>query len=94
MNMDAFQALPDDIKAIVSRDSKHYMNSATYLSRQSMKYVAGQAGVTLYSWPETEVLELRKMAEEEIWPEFGSASARSQALLDSIKEQLRDHGKL
>jgi TRAP-type C4-dicarboxylate transport system substrate-binding protein len=94
MNMDAFQALPDDIKAIISRDSKHYMNSATYLSRQSMKYVAGQAGVTLYSWPEEEVLELRKMAEEKIWPEFGSASPRCQELLDSIKAQMREHGKL
>jgi TRAP-type C4-dicarboxylate transport system substrate-binding protein len=94
MNMDAYQALPDDIKAIISRDSKHYMAAATYLSRQSMLYVAAHAGVTLYNWPESEVLELRKMAEEKIWPEFAEASPRCQALVDSIKQQLREEGKL
>ena len=31
---------------------------------------------------------------EKIWPEFAKASPRCQALLDSIKAQMREHGKL
>jgi len=98
-NMDALNALPDDIKAIIVRDTKYYNAGSTGLVeyiQQAYGLAAAKAeyGFQEWKWPADEVIQTRQIAKDTVWPEYGAKSAVSQELLDMIENYLVDVGLL
>jgi hypothetical protein len=61
-------------------------------------YAMGKAveeyGLTLWTWSDADISKLREGCVEEIWPEFAAKSPLSAELVEIVKTQLKDHGKL
>jgi len=98
INMDAFNALPDDIKGILDEEVRHFelaMASVEHIQNQLV--VANsvkEAGIQTWQWTAEEVAALTKLAQEEVWPYYAGQSAKSQELLDIMVEHMQILGLL
>ena len=98
INRDAFNELPSDIQGIIMRDGKHYFAAASFMTLLSNLYVGADFeqnyGGTLYRWSEEDEKELRKMAQEEIWPKYAAQGPRSAQMVELVKLALQAYGKI
>lgn len=98
INMDAFNALPDDIKAILNEEVKHYMYAlgATEGMQNQLGLAAAvkEYGVKTWQWSGEDEAMLRQLAKDEVWPYYGGLSATSQKLLDIMIEHMEVLGLL
>ena len=98
INMDAFKALPQDLQRILDRDSiyvaytaaSHWNNQCMWVLRNSVE----KYGVTIYPWPTKVVDRLTRQAFKEIYPRIAKKSKATAELIEIVKEQMRDYGRL
>jgi len=94
INMDAWKALPEDIRELLSRDSRRIMweGGMDVLSFEN-SIPAMARGVRYQSWsPETRA-KIAKQAMDTIWSKMASASPQSRQLIDIFKAFAKDSGK-
>jgi TRAP-type C4-dicarboxylate transport system substrate-binding protein len=90
-NLDAWNALPTDIRETLERDS-HYIfavGADEYnLQWQILKKQAEKSmGITYVSWSDEDISSVRKMAFEKLWPKVAAKSAISAKLVDIVRAQ-------
>jgi len=98
-NMDALNALPDDIKGIIVRDTKYYnagsVSLVEYIQQAyGMALAKTEYGFQEWHWPAEDVVATRQIAKDVVWPEYGGKSALSQEMLDMITSYLTGVGLL
>jgi len=95
INMDDFNALPDDIKAMIKRDSKLVLlaQQAEYMSQDEW-IVQNVPDVTFVEWSPEEVAQVRKDVIETIWPRIAAKAPGNKRLVDLFMEFARDYGKI
>jgi len=98
-NMDALNALPDDIKEIVVEQSKYYYAASVgmtevlqqeYLIEKSVR----EYGIEHWVWSPDEQKKARELAKKEVLPFYGAKSPLSQEMLDIIIEYQKIFGLL
>jgi TRAP-type C4-dicarboxylate transport system substrate-binding protein len=94
INMDAWKALPEDIKELIRRDSRRILwaGGMDVLSFEN-SIPAMARGVTFQSWPAETRAKIAKQAMETIWPKMASASPQSRQLIDIFKAFAKDYGR-
>jgi len=98
-NMDALNALPDDIKKIVLEDTKYYLaGTISMIEILQQQYVIAKSieeyGIEHWVWSADEQRKARKIASDEVWPFYGAKSPLSQELLDIIMDYQKHMGLL
>ena len=98
INMDAWNELPEDIQAMIVRETPYHFTVGGLMLLEQQGYAIGKAveeyGLTLWTWSDKDIAMLRQGCIEEIWPEFAAKTPLSAELVDIIKTQLKEHGKL
>lgn len=98
INMDAWKALPQDLQILLERDtpyviyalSSNYNNQCTWILKNSeQKY-----GVKLHAWSSEDAQKLTQQAVEEIYPRIAAKSKDTAELLEIVKKQMRDYGRI
>ena len=98
INKDSMDALPDDIREMILREYKYHFVYHAHEVLQQQEYTWRQAakemGITAWTWSDEDLTKVRGMCMEEIWPEFASKTPLCNQLVEIIKQQFRDLGKL
>jgi len=98
INMDAFKALPQDLQELLERDvpyityalSSNNFNQGTWVLRHGEK----EYGMKLYTWSKEDADRLTQQAVEEIYPKIAAKSKGCAELLEIVKKQMRDYGRI
>jgi len=94
INMDAFNALPEDIKEMIDRDSRYVVSLASSDHFSGEDYIAENVKrVKMVEWSAEDIAKVRKMAIETIWPKLGKRSPTCKKMIDIIIEFEKDYGK-
>jgi len=98
INMDSFNALPDDIKAIIEEETKNYTLAMAGIEHMQNQLVVANAvkeyGIKIWEWSAEDESMLRELAKSEVWPYYGGLSAKSQELLDIMIKYMQTVGLL
>ncbi len=98
INMDAFNALPKDLQDLLDRDTPliSYTMSALLKNQETwiLKHSEKQYGLKLYAWSKEDIDRLTQQAVDEIYPKIAAKSKESAELLDIVKKQMRDYGRI
>jgi TRAP-type C4-dicarboxylate transport system substrate-binding protein len=98
INQDSLDALPDDLRDIILETTRYVMvyTSEEILMHQQYTYrnAAKEYGIKVWTWSEEEVNRNREKLIAELWPEFASPTPLCNELVEIVKQQLRDLGKL
>jgi len=98
INMDAWNELPDDIRATLEREQPYHFTVGGLMLLEQQGYAIGKAveeyGLTLWTWSDEDIATLRQGSIDTIWPEFAAKTPLSAELVEIVKTQLKDHGKL
>jgi len=98
INMDAFNSLPDDIKAILDIEVKHFeLAMASVEGIQNQLVVANtikESGIKTWQWTAEDVAMLMELARNEVWPGYAEQSARSAECVDVMIEHMQILGLL
>ena len=98
INMDSFNALPDDIKAVLEEELKHYVLAiGAAEGRQNRLAVATakkEYGMKEWQWSGEDEAMLRELARKEVWPYYAGQSAKCQELVDLMIEHMQMLGML
>jgi len=98
INMDAFNALPADLQGLLQRDamyasfaySSNWHNQCNWVLKNAKK----EYGVTTYSWSSKDIDRLTRLAVEKIFPRIAKKSKGCAELLEIVKKQMRDYGRI
>jgi TRAP-type C4-dicarboxylate transport system substrate-binding protein len=94
ISKESWDALPEDIKTIIHRDTRYVSMALTSNWHQQCEWVSrnseSEYGIKFYSWSPEDTARVRTMLSEELWPVIGGDSARVKQLRDIIYKQLRD----
>jgi TRAP-type mannitol/chloroaromatic compound transport system substrate-binding protein len=94
VNLDLWNALPDDIKAILEvavRDFARDMVQRVELEDIRAVQEAQEKGIELVSWPDDERRRFREVAVE-VWAEYGERSPMAQRVYESQVGWLKEIG--
>jgi len=98
INEDSFNALPEDIQRLIDQQLPNFLLAKAIESMEQQAYMVAHAaadyGVGLWTWTPEEIKELRKGCIEEIWPEFAEGTPLCAELIEIMKVQMKDHGRL
>ena len=98
INMDAFKALPDDIKEIIDKQAATAMLADSIRQRLSLDYALANAvknhGLKLVTLPEKESDWIKKQVMTTVWDKVAARSARNARLVELVRKQMRALGKL
>ncbi len=98
INMDAFKALPQDIQGLIERDLPYVLYTCAWSWEQQCAWCIGNAakqyGLKLYTWPVEDVKKVTKMAADTIYPKVAARSPGTATLLEMVKKQMKDIGKI
>jgi len=98
INRDSFEALPEDIQDLIMRESQYHFAAYGMMVYEQGAYVVANAskdyGLRLWSWSDEDIVKIRQQCVEEIWPEFAAKSPLCAELVEIIKTQMKDHGRL
>jgi TRAP-type C4-dicarboxylate transport system substrate-binding protein len=98
INMDAFEALPKDLQKLLERDtpyvtyalSSNWHNQCTWC----LKNAEEEYGTTLYAWSPKDIKTITNRVAEEIYPKISARSDACAELMEIVKKQMRDYGRL
>lgn len=98
INKDAFKALPPDIQAVLERDAPYvtyacasnWRNQCNWVLKDSMQ----KYGLKLYAWPDEDVKRIVQQTFDVIYPNVAKRSKACEELLEIVKKQMRDYGRL
>ena len=95
INMDAWKALPEDIRELLSRDSRRIMweGGMDVLSFEN-SIPALAKGVTYQTWSPEARAKITKQAIETLWPKLASPNPQCGQLIEIFKAFAKDYGKL
>jgi len=97
-NRDSVEALPEDIQNLIFNDLKYFQLCASTEFFQHQEWIVAHAatemGIKLWTWPEEEMKEVRELSVDEIWPEYASKTPLCSEIVELIKKQMMDHGRL
>lgn len=98
INMDSYNALPDDLKLMLD-SSAHlvtYTASTTFLNQNQycLDNASAQYGMELYAWPEKDIKELTQTVVEGMYPELAAKSPGCAEIIALIKQQMTDYERL
>ena len=96
LNLDAWQALPDDIKRIcneVARELVPWVCSETAKLDKEYLTAAKEKGIKFITLPEEEVAKLKAVAVNS-WDVFGKKTPRCKELISMLKDYLKEKGTL
>jgi TRAP-type C4-dicarboxylate transport system substrate-binding protein len=98
INMHAFKALPPDLQELLERDSGYviYAGSHNLHNQQDwiLKMAAQQYGVKIYTWSPEEIQQITQQVVEEIYPRTAARSKDCAELVEIVKKQMRDYGRI
>jgi TRAP-type mannitol/chloroaromatic compound transport system substrate-binding protein len=98
INKDSFRKLPKDIQDILQNEAPHYAYVCANQWHNQCLWVMGHArdkyGLQIYSWPQEEVKKLTKDVVDKIFPKLAGRSSDSAKMIDIIKKQMKDYGRL
>jgi TRAP-type C4-dicarboxylate transport system substrate-binding protein len=99
INMDSFNALPDDIKEIIRKDAPAAMVPISSIrERLLMEYYAAEAiknyGLKLVTLSDKEEDWIRKETIKTVWDKAASKSPRNAKLVELVRQQMRKLGKI
>jgi TRAP-type C4-dicarboxylate transport system substrate-binding protein len=99
INMNSFNALPDDIKEIIRKDAPMAMLAySTARERILMDYYAAEAvkkyGFKIVTLPDKEIDWVRKEVMKTVWDKAASKSPRNAKLVELVRQQMRKLGKI
>lgn len=98
INMDAFKALPQDIQKLIENDTRYVTEAASYLWHQQCTWVIADAkekyGLVPYAWSPEDTRKVTEMAVEKLYPKVAAKSPRCAKLVEMIKKQMKDYGRI
>lgn len=98
INKDSFNALPEDIQSMINDFTPFFTTIAMLRLFEQEEYVMGQwvneGTLTIWHWPEEYWMEIRERCLDELWPEFAAASPLCAEMVEIVRQQLIDHGRL
>jgi TRAP-type mannitol/chloroaromatic compound transport system substrate-binding protein len=99
INLNSFNALPDDIKEIIRKDAPMAMLAySTARERILMDYYAAEAvkkyGFKIITLPDKEIDWVRKEVMKTVWDKAASKSPRNAKLVELVRQQMRKLGKI
>ena len=97
INMDSFNKLPDNIKALIENEAPlallgHAVSNEPYEIYLANKY-AKQLPFNLVRWPDSEAVKMRKIGYS-VWDQVAAKSPRCAKLVEMVRSQMRDLGKM
>jgi TRAP-type C4-dicarboxylate transport system substrate-binding protein len=96
MNLDEWNALPEDLKEIVTRETRELSTEMAErleaLDEEAVAEAKAQ-GVEVIDWPEEERKQFRQLAQEQ-WTEWAGRSPTAQEWYDAATAWLKEQGKL
>lgn len=96
LNMDSFNALPDDLKLMVREASRYAFADSAYAYYQFDERAwvfAQELGVKKYQMTHEEILNMVKISQP-IWDDVAAKSPRNAQIVELLREMLRDYGRL
>jgi TRAP-type mannitol/chloroaromatic compound transport system substrate-binding protein len=97
VNMNAWKALPDDVKAILESSAREWTwDQVERVSLDDIRVVAElkqKGGVTMVSWNDEELRKIRALAQA-TWDDWAKKSPLAKRAVDSQKAWLRELGLL
>ncbi len=94
VNMDEWNKLPDELKAVVAEAAKVANENSLAMNReQDEKFAAERDPETLVNWGPEERRELREVARE-VWEEFAEKSEMAQKVYESHVAYMKEQGLL
>jgi len=97
MNLDAWNDLPDDLKAILEVSVRDFARDMTsQLALKDNEAVAGARAnpeITIHNWPEAERAKFRQIAVEQ-WEAVAQRSDNAQKVYDTLVAYLEEQGLL
>ncbi len=97
INMDSFKALPADIQQTIDASAKYVAYNSVHKWTQQSQWVmtnSQQYGIKFVSWSDSDINSVTKLAIEKLWPEVANKSPTNAKLVDIVKRQLKDYGRL
>ena len=98
INMDAFKALPEDLQALLQRDTPYitYALSSNWFNQCTwcLKNAAEEYGISMHAWSPEDISKITKRVVEEIYPKISGRSKASAELMEIVKKQMRDYGRI
>jgi len=98
INLDAFKALPKDIQQTIDYYAPYVGFAAAQAWRQQDQWVINNVeekfGIKFYTWSAEDTKKVTKMVIDQVWPKIAAKSPRNARMIDLIKRQMRDHGRI
>jgi len=98
INKDAFNALPKDIQELLERDNRYVLNALSSKWHQQCEWVIADAkekyGMVPYAWSPEDVKKVTEKAVETLYPTVAAKSPRCARLVDIVKKQMKDYGRI
>jgi TRAP-type C4-dicarboxylate transport system substrate-binding protein len=98
INMNSFNALPQDIKEIIDKQAAYAMLADSIRERLLMDYGIANAvkthGLKLVTLSDKEANWIRKEVMKTVWDKVAAKSARNAKLVELVRKQMRDLGRL
>lgn len=98
INLDSLNALPKDIKDMIKRDSARvilrYAQDYKMYYRYALAEATEEYGLKQVRWSKEDSARVRKMAIEKLWPKIAAKSPKCAELMEIVKEQMRELGKI
>ncbi len=96
-NLNSLKALPDDLRKLIMGDTEYITHFATYQNASNIRYFGdwsqAKGGIKLVRWTGAD----RQKAYDTgigLWDKIASLSPRCAKLVDIVKAQARDYGKI
>jgi TRAP-type C4-dicarboxylate transport system substrate-binding protein len=98
INMDTFNRLPKDIKSLIENHVHHVLlenslNNAVWEKYLATKAIKENPSFKLVEWSDKDAAAVRKIGIS-TWDTVAAKSPRCARLVDIVKEQMRDLGKI
>lgn len=96
VNLQQWNKLSLEDKSVIKKHVKHWQKMNTIVVKElEPKHIAEleAQGVTLHKWSQLEKRKARKIAIK-VWDKFTQKSPQAKAVVESIKQWLRDNNKL
>jgi TRAP-type C4-dicarboxylate transport system substrate-binding protein len=97
MNLEKWNALPDDLKQVmeetVSEFARMQVASLREADEAALEEARASGEITVHDWPEEERARFREIAQSE-WEKVASGSENAQKVYDALTAYLRDQGMI
>ena len=98
VNLDAFNALPEDLKVLLQRDTSYvtYALSSNWYNQciWCLKNAQQQYGIKVENWGAEDVHRITEQVAKEIYPKIAARSKSNAELMEIVLKQMRDYGRI